>query len=157
MRLLVLFYPWLELLSLIQLGIETSALFALLWVIAMFLLGAAMLRHVGMASLARLQEAQRSGVLQRTFFVDDLAVGIAALLLMIPGVLSDFFALVVLVGPLRRRLAGLIFGAPDRSAADWPDAGDADGQMRGTRRNANPKTLEGDFHDISEDTRRRDS
>ena len=73
MRLLVLFYPWLELLSLIQLGIETSALFALLWVIAMFLLGAAMLRHVGMTSLARLQEAQRSGVLQRTFFVDDLA------------------------------------------------------------------------------------
>ena len=40
MRLLLLFYPWLELLSLIQLGIETRAIVPLLWVLAMFLLGA---------------------------------------------------------------------------------------------------------------------
>ena len=95
MRLLIVLYPWLELLSLIQLGVETSALFAILWVVGMFFLGTALLRHVGMASLARLREAQRSGGLQQTFFVDDLALCIAAVLLMIPGLLSDFFAVVV--------------------------------------------------------------
>ena len=39
MRLLLLLYPWLELLSLIQLGVETSVLFVMLWVIGMFLMG----------------------------------------------------------------------------------------------------------------------
>ena len=53
MRLLLLFYPWLELLSLIQLGIETSAMVPLLWVLAMFMLGAALIKRVGTASVLR--------------------------------------------------------------------------------------------------------
>jgi len=105
MRWLLLLYPWLELLSLIQLGVETTALIALGWVIAMVGLGATMLRRVGTASIARLREAQRGGSLQQHLFIDDMAVVVAALLLIIPGLLSDFFAIVVLIGPLRRGLA----------------------------------------------------
>ena len=110
MRLLLLFYPWLELLSLIQLGIETSAMVPLLWVLAMFMLGAALIKRVGTASVLRLREAQQSGVLQQSLFLDDVAVAVAALLLMIPGLISDFFAVVVLIGPLRRFLARLLTG-----------------------------------------------
>ena len=110
MRLLLLFYPWLELLSLIQLGIETSAMVPLLWVLAMFMLGAALIKRVGTASVLRLREAQQSGVLQQSLFLDDVAVAVAALLLMIPGLISDFFAIVVLIGPLRRFLARLLTG-----------------------------------------------
>ena len=61
MRLLLLFYPWLELLSLVQLGIETRAIVPLLWVLAMFMLGAAMLKRVGTASVLRLREASKVG------------------------------------------------------------------------------------------------
>jgi len=150
MRLLIVLYPWLELLSIIQLGIETSALFAILWVVGMFFLGTALLRQVGMASLERLRDAQRSGGLQHTFFVDDLAVCIAAVLLIIPGLLSDFFAVVVLIGPLRRRLARLVFGVPDE-LKDPPSP--VEGFERGTRDNSadrGPVTLEGDYREITE-------
>ena len=110
MRLLLLLYPLLELLSLIQLGVETSPLAAIAWVIGMILIGSSMLRHVCTASVMRLREAQQSGILQQHLFVDDMAVAVAALLLIIPGLVSDFFALVVLIGPMRRGLAGLLLG-----------------------------------------------
>ena len=104
MRILLLAYPWLELLSLIQLGVNTSALIALGYVLLTVLAGMTLLRAVGATAVNRLREAQRSGLLQQHVFVDDLAVAVAALLLMIPGLLSDFFAVVVLIGPLRRAL-----------------------------------------------------
>jgi len=104
MRILLLAYPWLELLSLIQLGVNTSALIALGYVLLTVLAGMTVLRAVGATAVNRLREAQRSGLLQQHVFVDDLAVAVAALLLMIPGLLSDFFAVVVLIGPLRRAL-----------------------------------------------------
>ena len=104
MRILLLAYPWLELLSLIQLGVNTSALIALGYVLLTVLAGMTLLRAVGATAVHRLREAQRSGLLQQHVFVDDLAVAVAALLLMIPGLLSDFFAVVVLIGPLRRAL-----------------------------------------------------
>ena len=154
MRLLLLLYPWLELLSLIQLGVETSVLFVMLWVIGMFLMGTALLRHVGMASLERLRESQRSGVLQQTFLVDDLAVCIAAVLLMIPGLLSDFFALVVLVGPLRRGLARTLFGASKPSDGPGMSAGNVNADGFKHRENPSPVTLEGDFRDVTDDSRR---
>jgi UPF0716 protein FxsA len=105
MRLLLLAYPWLELLSLIQLGINTNALVALSYVLLMLFVGIGLLRFVGVTAFQRLRDAQQTGRLQQHLLVDDLAVAVAALLLMIPGLLSDFFALVVLIGPLRRGLA----------------------------------------------------
>lgn len=148
MRLIILFYPWLELLSLIQLGIETSALVPVLWVIVMFILGAALLKRVGTASVLRLREAQQSGVLQQSLFVDDLAVAVAALLLMIPGLLSDFFAIVVLIGPLRRYLAKLLMpGAARAGAAQWQQPPSANNKASGSR---SAVVLEGDYQDISQ-------
>lgn len=108
MRLLIFAYPWLELLSLIQLGVETSALTAIAWVMAMMLLGSALLRRVGTAGIQRLRQAQQTGILQQHLLVDDMAMAFAGILLIIPGLLSDFFAVVVLVGPLRRALARLL-------------------------------------------------
>lgn len=108
MRLLIFAYPWLELLTLIQLGIETSALTAVAWVMAMMLLGGALLRRVGTAGIQRLRQAQQTGILQQHLLVDDMAMAFAGILLIVPGLLSDFFAVVVLIGPLRRVLARLL-------------------------------------------------
>ena len=153
MRLLLLFYPWLELLSLIQLGIETRAIVPLLWVLAMFMLGAALLKRVGTASVLRLREAQQSGVLQQSLFVDDLAVAVAALLLMIPGLLSDFFAVVVLIGPLRRFLARLFLGkvVSQAGASGWYASSSMPGD---DSKFQSSEILEGDYQDISPDSGR---
>jgi UPF0716 protein FxsA len=110
MRIFLLLLPWLELFSLIQLGIETSALVALGYVLLTLLLGLAVLRHQGMGMFARLRELQAGQVLGPQMLLDDMAVGLAGLLLMFPGLISDVAALVVLIGPLRRRLARWLAG-----------------------------------------------
>ena len=159
MRLVLFLYPWLELLSLIQLGVETNALFAVAWVFLMFLLGGAMIRRVGTASVMRLREAQRSGVLQQNLLVDDMAVVVAGLLFVIPGLLSDFFALVVLIGPLRRALSRSLFGKADHSASVH-DGADRHQQhfstSRGNGRYAEGAhhtrvTLEGDYERVDDE------
>ncbi len=38
-------------------------------------------------------------------------MGFAGLLLMIPGIITDLLALLVMVGPLRRRLARMLLGS----------------------------------------------
>ena len=152
MRLLVLFYPWLELLSLIQLGIETRAIVPLLWVLAMFMLGAALLKRVGTASVLRLREAQQSGVLQQSLLFDDLALAVAALLLMIPGLLSDFFAVVVLIGPLRRLLARLLLGKVVSQAN--PSGWYASSMASNDSTFQSSEVLEGDYQDVSPDAAR---
>ena len=157
MRLLLLFYPWLELLSLIQLGIETSVMVPLLWVLAMFMLGAALIKRVGTASVLRLREAQQSGVLQQSLFLDDVAVAVAALLLMIPGLISDFFAVVVLIGPLRRFLARLLSGklASQSSASSRHNSASASAPGGSNFRSS--EVYEGEYQDISEDLSQGDA
>jgi len=108
MRWLFFLYPWLELFSLIQLGVETSALFAMTWVLAMMLAGVLLLRRVGMANINRLRAAQQGRMLQQQLLLDDMASAVAALLLIIPGLISDVLAIIVLIGPLRRGLARLL-------------------------------------------------
>lgn len=115
MRFIFMLLPWLELFILIQLGIETSALTALAYVILTLFLGLAMLQRQGKELFAQLNGVQNGQVLAPQLLVDDMALGFSGLLLMVPGVITDFFALVVLIGPLRRRLARYLGGgaAPD--------------------------------------------
>jgi UPF0716 protein FxsA len=120
MRLIFLLFPWLELYTLIRLGIETSALTALLYVFGTLLLGLAVLRRQGEGMFRQLREAQEGRVLGPQLLVDDMAMGLAGLLLVIPGMITDVAALVVMIGPLRRRLVRRLMGpqaepyAPDR-------------------------------------------
>jgi UPF0716 protein FxsA len=104
MRLFLLLLPWLELATLIQLGVETSALTALCYVFVTLVLGILILRHQGQGLIRRLREAQAGQQLGSQLLVDDMALGLAALLLMFPGMITDVAALLVLIGPLRRRL-----------------------------------------------------
>lgn len=105
MRFIFMLLPWLELLILIQLGIETSALMALGYVLLTLFLGLAMLQRQGRGLFAQLNSFQNGQVLAPQLLVDEMALGFSGLLLMIPGVITDCLALVVLIGPLRRRLA----------------------------------------------------
>ena len=56
MRFLVFLLPWLELFTLIELGIETSALTALGYVLLTFVLGMAILQRQGWGMFERLRD-----------------------------------------------------------------------------------------------------
>ena len=112
MRLIIMLLPWLELFTLIQLGIETSALTALAYVAVTFIAGVALLRRQGQGMFERLRQTQQGAVIGPQMLMDDMALGLAGLLLIFPGMLTDLAALVVVIGPLRRRL-GRALGAPE--------------------------------------------
>ncbi len=137
MRLLLLALPWLELFTLIQLGVETSALTALFYVLATFVLGMAVIRRQGMGMFERLRQSQDGRIIGPELLLDDMAVGFAGLLFMFPGMISDFAAIVVMIGPLRRRLARW-FGGPQPE----PYAPGRDREPH--------ETIEGDFRRIDD-------
>ena len=122
MRLFVLLLPWLELFTLIELGIHTSALTALGYVFFTLMLGMAILQRQGQGMFERLRQSQQGRLVGPQLLLDDMALGLAGILLMIPGLISDFAALIVMIGPLRRRLARWLFGAPPEPYAPERDA-----------------------------------
>lgn len=120
MRLFILLLPWLELFTLIELGIQTSALTALGYVLFTLVLGVAILQRQGRGMFERLRQSQQGAVLGPQLLLDDMAMGLAGLLLMVPGLISDLAAVIVMIGPLRRRLHRWLIGpqpepyAPER-------------------------------------------
>ena len=150
MRWIVFLYPWLELWSLLALGSRTSAGTALLWVLGAGVLGVMMMRVAGAQTLGQLRTAQQSGSLQAQLLQDNVALAIVGLLLLIPGMVSDAIAVLLLIRPLR----GLIY----RSVA--PNAG-LSGEFSGglqhthhTHHTHNPHqeddgvTLEGEYEQV---------
>lgn len=137
MRIFFLLLPWLELFTLIQLGIETSALTALGYVFLTFFAGLFVLRMQGVGMFNRLREMQAGRVLGPQLLLDDMAVGVAGLLLMFPGMISDVAAIVVMIGPLRRRLARWLAGPQPEPYSPQQDR-------------AGPTTIEGDFKRVDE-------
>jgi UPF0716 protein FxsA len=137
MRYVIILLPWLELFTLIQLGVETSALTALGYVLLTAVLGMWLLRRQGQGMFQRLREAQQGAVLSPQLLRDDMALGLAGLLLIVPGMISDFAALLVLIGPLRRKLQRW-FGGPQ------PEP------YRPERDNSGPTTLEGEYRRLDD-------
>ncbi|MDO8862499.1 FxsA family protein [Haliea sp. E1-2-M8] len=137
MRYIIILLPWLELFTLIQLGVETSALTALGYVLVTLMLGLWLLRRQGQGMFQRLREAQEGAVLGPQLLLDDMVVGLAGLLLMVPGIISDVAALVVLIGPLRRKLQRW-FGGPQ------PEP------YRPERDPSDPTTLEGEYRRLDD-------
>lgn len=111
MRFVILILPWLELFTLIELGVKTSALTALAYVFATLLLGLAILLHRGRGMFERLRQGRDGRILGPELLLDDVAMGFAGLLLMIPGLITDLLALLVLLGPVRRHLARMLLGS----------------------------------------------
>jgi UPF0716 protein FxsA len=101
MRWVLFLYPWLELWSLIELGGQTTPLISLGWVLAMLMLGGAMVRWAGRSSLQRHAHARSGGMLVQQLVLTDFALILSGLLLAIPGLISDCLALLIWIKPLR--------------------------------------------------------
>ena len=138
MRLLIALLPWLELFTLIDLGIKTSALTAIAYVLLTLMLGMAILQRQGRGMFERLRESQQGRLVGPQLLLDDMALGLAGVLLMIPGLISDFAAIIVVIGPLRRRLATWILGPqPEPYAPERDQSGHV--------------TLEGQYRRVDDD------
>lgn len=104
MRIAILLLPWLELFTLIELGINTSALTALAYVLATALTGLAILQRQGRGMLETLRQGRVGVFPGPDLLLDDLSMAFCGLLLIFPGMITDVIALLVAIGPLRRRL-----------------------------------------------------
>jgi UPF0716 protein FxsA len=102
MRFIILLLPWLELFTLIKLGVETSALTALGYVLLTFALGVALLQRQGRGMLEHMRRAQLGEMPPGQWLLDDMVTGLCGVLLMIPGIITDILAVLLAIGPLRR-------------------------------------------------------
>jgi UPF0716 protein FxsA len=143
MRWLIFLFPWLELWTLIQLGIETSALIALAWVFGTVVLGAGMIRRQGLNMIQQLQRDSETGLITPRFLGDDLAVVTSGLLFVVPGLITDFLGLLVLIGPVRR---GLLRMGPARFRAEAHYTA----QHRPGEPPQDNATIEGDFRRLDD-------
>ena len=150
MRLIFLLLPWLELWTLIELGAATSAFTAILYVFITLVLGITIIRRQGEGMMLQLREqAQRGGLVNPDWWVDDIALVMVGLLLMIPGLITDFLALVFLVGPLRRSLGRLLGVRVVRNSYSGAQSG-AHSSSRGPGGANEQVTLEGEYRRLDD-------
>lgn len=97
-------WPLLELWLLVQVGHWIGALPVMALVLVSALLGIALLRSVGWQTLVDVRSRMQRMDSPAPALLDGIAVAIAGILLLLPGLISDIAAALLLVGPLRRRL-----------------------------------------------------
>jgi len=93
--------PLVELALLIWIGTETAWWVPILTVIATGMAGALLARWQGWRAMARIQDELRAGRVPADAMIDGVLVLVGAILLITPGVLTDVFALALLIPPLR--------------------------------------------------------
>jgi UPF0716 protein FxsA len=144
-----LLFPFFELWTLIELGAATSPLLAIGWVVLGIVLGMSMIRRQGLNMIRQAQRDAQGGFITPRFLGDDLAVVTSGFLLMVPGLVTDLMALVVLVGPLRRGLLGVAPVEVRRQAGFRAEFRTGSGPEQGSRRDDNV-TIEGDFKRVED-------
>ncbi len=123
-RLFLLFavVPLIELYFLIKIGEVIGALNTVLFVLATAFLGAYLARLEGLRTLRQMQLNLSQGILPAEQLVDGVLIFLGGVLLITPGVLTDFIALLLLIPFtrtyvkrwLRRRFDRLVSSRGDR-------------------------------------------
>ena len=140
MGVVVLFFlillPVAEITTLIAVGSAIGLLPTILLVIAAGLLGALLMRSQGLETMMRLRGAfaRREPPTEAVF--DGFCIGVAGLLLLLPGLLSDVAAILLLLPPVRALLRGLLLRSAPR-----PPGG----------RSGIPGVIEGEFTEVTPD------
>jgi UPF0716 protein FxsA len=95
---ILLGFPVLEIALLVRLA-ETHGWWVLAWVILSACAGVALIKEARFALVARLAAAVAEGRFPIAAFVDSARTVVAGLLLIFPGIISDFIALTLLLLP----------------------------------------------------------
>ena len=153
MPLLLLAYPFLELWSLLEFSAEAGALATIAYILLMIVLGYWLLQMAGRSALLTAGRFPSAAAIRGQLFAGEISVAFGAVLLMIPGLISDFLALYVF---LRAALKAVLGGAGSRSGArtaeperDIPNHGP--NRTSESSSDRGPVTLEGDFSRVDDD------
>lgn len=106
--------PLVELTLLVWIGGRIGFLPTVALVFLTGILGAALARHQGIATLARFRAALDARRLPHRELVDGVLILAAAVLLVTPGVLTDTAGFLLLIPPLRRRVGDRVLIAIGR-------------------------------------------
>lgn len=142
-----LLVPMVEIYLLIKVGSVIGALPTVLLVIFTAVLGAFLLRLQGFSTLQRVRLSLARGEVPAAALFEGLLLLVAGALLLTPGFFTDTLGFLLLIPPLRQRLArwlltrGLVqpMSGPASGRGPFPPGEDQPGGHT-------PRTLEGDFH-----------
>ncbi len=110
-----LLLPFFEIIGFIVIGGKIGLIDSLLWMMISTILGFYLLQAGGFRTLRRAQDPTTEDFFNAQNMFDDLCIMIAALLLIFPGFISDFFAVPFLIAPLRHWLFGRTKNNPDNA------------------------------------------
>ncbi|MFP4154136.1 MAG: FxsA family protein [Halothiobacillaceae bacterium] len=119
LSLFVLGLPIIELVGLIAMGSAFGLIATLLWILATGVLGVWVLRVHGPRTMdqAMREAARQESAVSGGQALDMLAMGLAGVMLVIPGPLTDALGLLLLIGPLRRWMLAAWLGSLLRDAS----------------------------------------
>lgn len=106
--LMLLAIPLIELALIIKVGQTLGFWMTIGLLFGMAALGTALLNRQGISAMRRASESLAAGRPPVGAAVDGLFLGVAALLLITPGFLSDILGLLLLIPPLRRLIASTL-------------------------------------------------
>jgi len=96
--------PFLEIAGFVWLGGKLGVVLTLIWVIGAMAAGLALLRHTGLQAVGRLRAALAEGKEPGHSIIDAACLAAAAMLLIIPGFVSDALALILMLPVTRHWL-----------------------------------------------------
>ncbi len=102
--------PIAEIVVLIKVGSIIGALPTVALVILTAIAGAALMRHQGMQTMNAVRQAMGRGEVPAIEMLEGMGLLLGGALLLTPGFITDAFGFVLLVPPLRRRLARHMLG-----------------------------------------------
>lgn len=106
--LVILGLPLAEIAGFVIVGREIGLAMTLLLVLLSAIAGVVLLRVQGFAVIRRVQEATRTGSDPGREVLGGALMFVAALLLMVPGFISDIFGLLLFVPPVRQAIASYL-------------------------------------------------
>ncbi len=109
--LLIFALPLLELWTLLWLADKTSGGTAFLVVIGMGAFGVWLIRRQGLAALQRVSSSEQIGQAMAQKMGDSVFIAMAAVLFIIPGLITDAVGLILLIPPMRHLLGSLLVRA----------------------------------------------
>ena len=140
--LLLLLFPVFELYVLLEFAATTSPSWAIGEICVSGFVGLRLLRGEGISRLRRGLASMNGNIEPLSEVVERLFLVIAGALFLLPGFITDFFGVLVLIGPIRTYMLKAIFSSffstrgPNRSHRE---------AVFNTEKNRSGSTIEGDF------------
>ena len=106
--LVFLVVPLIEIALFILIGQAIGLWPTLLGVVAIAIIGSAIIRHQGLSLLAQIRDTMGRGQLPARALADAMLVSIAGILMVTPGYFTDFLGLLLLIPPVRALIYRLV-------------------------------------------------